>query len=260
MTSHSGHLLPSHRLTVDPTQHPASSLILKLRRRDEVSADEERVIKELVQAPVCIAGGADIVSEGDRPISSTLLVEGFAARYKVLPHGGRQMTALHVPGDFVDLHSLLLKEMDHGVLALNECRIVKVPHALLRRLTETHAHLSRLFWLLTLVDGAIHREWVVGMGRRSAKSHMANLFCEIYSLLEVVHLAPDFEFMLPVTQNDLADILGLSSVHVNRVLQELRASELVSWVGGKMKILDWAGLRDAAEFDSTYLQLQREPR
>jgi CRP-like cAMP-binding protein len=248
------------RPTIDRRLPSSTSLILKLRCRDEITTDEERFITELIPSPTEVASGADIVADGDRPACSTLLVEGFAARYKVLEQAGRQITAVHVPGEFVDLHSLLLKKMDHGVLALTDCRVSQVPHEQLRRISETQPHLSRLFWLMTLVDGAIHREWLVAMGRRTSKGHMAHLFCEIYSLLKVVNLASDFEWSFPVTQCDMADILGLSPVHVNRILQELRAAELVEWRAGKIRILDWAGLQRTAEFDPTYLHLNQEPR
>jgi CRP-like cAMP-binding protein len=117
-----------------------------------------------------------------------------------------------------------------------------------------------MFSLLTLIDGAIHREWLVAMGRRSALGHAAHLLCEIYRQLEIVNLARQLEFLFPVTQGDLADMLGLSVVHVNRVIQELRARELIAWHAPTVRILDWNGLVEAADFDDTYLHMVREPR
>jgi CRP-like cAMP-binding protein len=234
--------------------------LLKLRRRDELSDEEAGVIAGLVPEPQLFDAGADIVKEGDRPTSSALLVEGFAGRYKVLEGGGRQITALHVAGDFVDLHSMLLKTMDHGVTCLTPCWVSKVPHTRLVEASERYPHLGRMFWLITLIDGAIHREWLTAMGRRTALAHMAHLICELYTLLAAVELASDFTFLAPISQSTLADVLGLSSVHVNRVLQELRATELISWQGATVKILDWDGLKKVAEFDPGYLHLHREPR
>ncbi|BCG83744.1 hypothetical protein MesoLj113b_72860 (plasmid) [Mesorhizobium sp. 113-3-3] len=130
--------------------------------------------------------GQDLVSEGSRPIYSTLLVEGLAARYKVLENGGRQFTSLQVPGDFVDLHAFLLKTMDHGIVALSLCRVMFADHTKLRVITEKAPHLGRLLWLDTLVDAAIHREWIVAMGRRSKVSHLAHLICELFIRLQVV--------------------------------------------------------------------------
>jgi CRP-like cAMP-binding protein len=252
--------LPSQSLTLDPNHPLTSSLLRKMMRRDDVSDEEQEVLIQLVLDPVSVEAGHDIVREGDRPTASTLLVEGFAVRYKILEAGGRQITALHGPGDFVDLHSYLLKQMDHGILALTRCRTARAPHAALRRISETHAHLSRLLSLLMLIDGSIHREWLVAMGRRDALGNAAHLICETYIQLEMVGLAPQGEFLFPVTQTDLADMLGVSAVHANRTLQSLRAMKVIEWRGERVRILDWAALADAAEFDSRYLHLTREPR
>ncbi len=225
-----------------------------------LSEEEERVLEQIVGPPTQIAAGTDFVREGSRPTNSTLLVEGFAARYKIVENGSRQITALHTPGDFVDLHSLLLKTMDHGVLAITPCKVALAPHAALRDLSATHPHLSRLLWLMTLIDGAIHREWLVFMGRTPAVAHAAHLLCEIYAQLDVVGLAPERRFDFPITQSDLGDVLGLSSVHVNRVLQELRAKGLIRWENHEVTILDWDSLKAQGQFDPTYLHMVREPR
>jgi CRP-like cAMP-binding protein len=248
------------RLQVDPNQHPAASFILRLQGWDTISADEQAVIRDMLRPPTVVENRQDIIVEGARPQVSTLLVDGFAVRYKLLENGSRQITAVHVPGDFIDLHSFLLHQMDHGISTLTRCRIATVPHATLAEISRAHPHLSRLFWLMTLVDGAIHREWLVTMGRRMAVSHLAHLICELYCKLAVLNLAPDREFLLPATQADIADMMGLSAVHVNRSLQELRARGLVHWQGHTVKIEDWDGLKDLAEFDPTYLHQVREPR
>ena len=238
----------------------SASLLLKLQRRDEISDDERRVLEELITEPSTARAQRDLVREGERPTFSTLIVDGFAARYKVVESGGRQITALHGPGDFIDLHSFLLKKMDHGVVALTPVTIAKAAHSALVRISETHPHLSRMFSLLTLIDASIHREWLVAMGRRGALGHAAHLLCETYKQLEIVGLTRDMEFLFPVTQGDLADVLGLSTVHVNRVIQELRARKLITWQGPVVRILDWHGLVEVADFDETYLHLIREPR
>jgi CRP-like cAMP-binding protein len=250
----------SGRLTVDPSGSLAASLILKLEARDDLSDEERRVVSSIIEEPSLVGAREDLVREGDRPTSSTLVIEGFAGRYKVLENGSRQITAVHGPGDFIDLHSFLLKKMDHGVVTLTSCRLAKASHEALKKVTETHPHLARMFSLMTLIDGAIHREWLVSMGRRGALGHIAHLLCEIYKQLEIVNLAHDGRFIFPVTQSDLADMLGLSTVHVNRVLQELRAKQLIEWQGPKVRILDWAGLTATAEFDGVYLNLFKEPR
>jgi len=126
--------------------------------------------------------------------------------------------------------------------------------------TERFPHLTRLLWLLTLLDGAIHREWLIGMGRLSASQRTAHLICEMYTRLEALGLASDHRFDFPITQAALADAVGISTVHVNRVLQELRQRGLIAWDGGQVSIPDWHGLAGMADFDDLYLHLVREPR
>jgi CRP-like cAMP-binding protein len=237
-----------------------SRLIRKLERRDVLSGEEKQALKSAVARVKEARMDEDLVREGDRPSESTLLLEGFAARYKLLRNGRRQITALHIPGDFVDLHSFLLKTMDHGVVALTPCRVGLVPHSTLREITETYLHLGRLLWLSTLIDAAIHREWLVAMGRRPALSQIAHLLCELFLRLQTVRLTQHMSFELPLTQAELGDVLGLSTVHVNRVIQQLRADGLVTWSEQRIAIEDWAQLQEVAEFDPTFLNLDNEPR
>lgn len=232
----------------------------KLERRDTLTADERLALIEAAGEERNFAAGADLVREGQRPQVSTLVIEGFTTRYRLLSDGQRQITAIHVPGDFVDLHSFVLKEMDHSVGALSRCRTIMFPHERLTHITEQHPHLTRVLWLMTLLDGAIHREWLVAMGRRSAPQQMAHLICELYVRLGVTGLVRDSTFTLPITQIELGDALGLSAVHVNRVLQELRTENLFTWQGHTIHILDWPRLQDRAEFDPRYLHLNSEPR
>lgn len=235
------------------------TLAAKLGRRDVLSNEETDALVSVLGPPRVVPAGGDFVQMGERPSCSTLLIEGFSARYSVLADGGRQITEINVSGDFVDLHSLLMKQMDHGVTALTDCVIASAPHAGLIRLTEDHPHLARLLWLDTIVDAAIHRQWLVAMGRRSGVAHVAHLVCELYVRLEVVNRARDFAFALPLSQSMLADALGLSPVHVSRLTTELRDEGLLRWSGGQVEILDWSRLTELAEFDPSYLRLQREP-
>jgi len=232
----------------------------KLERRDVVSADERQALIDAAGPVLEVRAGADVVREGERPERSQLVISGFTTRYRVLSDGQRQITAIHVPGDFVDLHSFVLKEMDHSVGALSDCRIITFPHPALTAITERFPHLTRLLWLMTLLDSAIHREWIVAMGRRSAPGQLAHLVCELYVRLGVVGLVENDSFKLPLTQMELADALGISAVHVNRVLQELRGESLLTWQNQVIRILDWPRLQERAEFDPRYLHLQSEPR
>lgn len=235
-------------------------LLLKLEQRDHLSDDEKRVLDSAISRVRVVEADEDIVREGDQPTESILLLDGFAARYKIFSNGRRQITAIHVAGDFVDLHSFLLKTMDHGVLALTPCRIAAVPHATLEKITDEYPHLTRLLWLSTLIDGAIHREWLTTMGRLSATAHLAHFICELFLRLRAVGRTEGDTIQLPLTQAELGDTLGLSTVHVNRVLQELRKEGLIRWQGDALTILDWKRLKEVGEFTSTYLNLQHEHR
>ena len=235
-------------------------LFLNLGQHDTLSEGEKALLTEAIVETTEFAAGTDIVTVGSRPGHSSLLMDGFAGRYKMLSDGGRQITALHVAGDFVDLHAFLLKTMDHGIIALSRCRVGFAKHGDLKVITEKAPHLARLLWLDTLVDGAIHREWIVAMGRRSRKSHLAHLICELFVRLEGVGLTSGSSFHFPLSQAQMADVLGLSAVHMNRVIQGLRREGLISWVNHTISILDWDKIRELAEFDPTYLSMVKEPR
>jgi CRP-like cAMP-binding protein len=232
----------------------------KILLRDQLGIEEQRAIAAAADHRVRFVAGEDLVREGSRPTHSMLVAEGFTCRYRVVREGERQLTAIHLPGDFVDLHSFLLKEMDHSVGALTDCTIITFPHERLVKVTERFPHLTRLLWLLTLLDGAIHREWLIGMGRLSAPQRTAHLMCELYTRLEALGLVANHRFNFPVTQAAVADAVGISAVHVNRVLQELRQRDLISWDGGFVEILDWNLLAEVGEFDDLYLHLIQEPR
>ncbi|MCV0414338.1 MAG: Crp/Fnr family transcriptional regulator [Brevundimonas sp.] len=236
-----------------------ANLVEKLSLRDALSPEEVVALETVLGPSRTIPAGADIVREHSHPLQSTLLISGFSARYSTLKDGGRQITEINISGDFIDLHSLLMKQMDHGVLALTDCVIASAPHARLIELTERHPHLARLLWLDTIIDAAIHRQWLVAMGRRSGLSHLAHLVCELYLRLRAAGQAGDITFDLPLTQTVLGDALGLSTVHVSRLITELRGEGVVNWSGRRVEILDWHRLAEIAEFDATYLRLSNEP-
>jgi len=231
----------------------------KLELRDTLSEVEKRALLSCAADEVQYPAGSDLVREGDRPVHSLLVLEGFSTRYRDSPDGTRQITAIHVPGDFVDLHSFPLKEMDHSVGALSACRVLRFPHVRLTELTENHPHLTRLLWLLTLIDSSIHREWLIAASR-TAPEQLAHLICELFVRLGVTDLIRDQTFRLPVTQMELGEALGLSAVHVNRTLQQLRSEGLFSWQNQELRILDWDGLKRRGSFDPRYLHLIKEPR
>jgi CRP-like cAMP-binding protein len=233
----------------------------KLLRRDRsLTEAEARALDEAVSHRIEVDADVELVRQDEISHQSLLLEQGWACRYGALPDGRRQILALHVSGDFVDLQSFPLKRMDHTVATLSRCRIAVYPHENLRRLSETMPHLTRLLWMATLIDAAILRQWLLGAGQRSALERAAHLICELFTRLDVVGAAPDGVFNLPLTQAELGDALGVSQVHANRVVGELRSRGLVTWRDETVRILDWPGLQALAEFDPTYLMLESMDR
>lgn len=229
----------------------------KLRRRIEISSDEERAIRSAVSETRRVRADEVLVRAGQELTSSILLIDGWLARSKDLPGGERQISQLHVAGDFADLHGFTLKRLDHDLTALSPCTLAIVPHDRLMELTERHPRLARAYWYCTNVDAAISRELALSLGRRSALSRMAHLFCELYLRLDVVGRTDAQGYDFPLTQRELSECLGLTVVHANRTLQELRRRELVELENRRLIIRDRKGLEGVAEFDPSYLYLER---
>lgn len=231
----------------------------QLRKRTEISAEEERVIRNSVAETRRLPADEVVVHSGVELSSSLMLLDGWMARSKDLESGERQVTELHVAGDFADLHGFTLKKLDHDVLTLTECTVAVVPHDRLKEISERYPHLARVYWFSTNIDAAIHREWALSLGQRSAISRMAHLFCELYVRLEIVGRAHGDAYELPLTQRELAECLGLAVVHANRTIQELRRRGLVEFENRRLTILDRRGIEGVAEFDPSYLYLNRQP-
>ncbi|MCA1653404.1 MAG: Crp/Fnr family transcriptional regulator [Sphingomicrobium sp.] len=235
-------------------------LLVKLRRYDDVSSEEEQVLRAAAGETIEFRRGQTIVKARTELSASTLLIEGLVHSFKDLGDGSRQTVQLAVPGDFIDLHSLLMKQVDHNLGALSNCRVVKFPHERLIDITQHHAHLARLLWLSTVIDGAIERETIMSLGIRSSVSRLAHLFCELQVRFEVVGLAESRSYDLQLNQEELSEILGMTPVHINRMLKELRERGLLTFRGHVVEISDWNGLVALAEFDPFYLDLRQRPR
>ncbi len=233
---------------------PVSMLGRKLAHFGPLTASERKLLDDIAIHSREVGRDQDLVREGDRPGNCMLLLEGFACRYRTLADGRRQILSFHIAGDFLDLHSFLIEQLDHSISTLTPSRIGTIPHSALAAAIE-HPNLTRLFWRETLVDGAIFREWIVNVGRRTAYQRVAHVLCELATRLHWIGLARDGVCDLPVTQGELADATGLSTVHVNRVIQELRRDGLIALRGRAFAALDWDGLKSAAGFDAGYLQL-----
>lgn len=202
----------------------------------------------------------DIAREGDRPRVIYVMLEGWACRYKTLPDGRRQVVAFFVPGDLCDLNVFILKEMDHSVGAINAVRAAEIGRDELERLTENHPRITQALWWNELVNIAVQREWTLNVGQRSAYERISHLMCEMYLRLRTVELSRGRSCDFPITQTDIGDATGLTAVHVNRTLRQLRDEGLIELKGRRLDILDFPGLRAAAMFNDNYLHLDREGR
>jgi CRP-like cAMP-binding protein len=229
----------------------------KLRKRVVLSAEEEQAIRASVSEVRKLEPDQIVVRAGERLHVSTLLLAGWMARVKDLPNGERQVTQLHVAGDFTDLHGFTLKCLDHDLVTMSDCTIGIVPHDRIGAIMDKHPRLTRIYWLMTNMDGAIQREWALSLGQRSAISRMSHLFCEMYARLDVVGQAKGNGCEFPLTQRELSECLGLTVVHANRTVQELRRRGLIELENRALTIHDRDGLRALAQFEDSYLYLDR---
>ena len=235
-------------------------LIRRLSVSTVLSGAESQAISALPVTLRSYKNGQDLSREGDKPTQSCLMIEGFACRSKVVGDGRRQIFSFHIPGDVPDLHSLYMDYMDHDLVTLTPSKVAFIPHASLRDLMLTYPRLIGALWRETLIDAAIFREWMVGMGQRSGIARIAHLLCEMMVRLRAIGLMEGMSIRLPITQEQIADAIGLSPVHVSRVFKELRAKGLIRTEGRTLTVRNWDGLVAIGEFDPDYLHLRSEPR
>ena len=233
------------------------SLIRHLEQFGPLSEAEKQALAGAATRVRVFGPDEDLVSDGDHPTDCKLILSGFACTYKLLPDGRRQILSFQIPGDICDLHGFFLGAMDHAVGTLTQGSVAIIPHEVLLDLTDTYPRIARALSQSTLVDAAIFREWMVGMGRRSAHARIAHLLCEMGLRLQAVGLAQDGSHDLPVTQAELADAFGLTGVHVNRTLQQLRREGLITLRGRTVTVHDWDCLMRAGGFDPGYLHVGR---
>lgn len=233
-------------------------LTRKLSSFTTFSADDLAHLNSMCQKVLDFRAGQDLIQEGDRPDHVFLLVRGWACRYKLTADGRRQILAYLIPGDLCDVHIFILKEMDHAIGVLNDARVVAIPKDVMRDVMRTHPNIAEALWWATLVDEAVLREWLVNVGQRKAVARLAHLLCELWLRLKQVDMLGNGEFCVPLTQSQLADTTGLTTVHVNHTLQQLRKQGLVSMQERKIIVHDIAGLREIADFNPNYLHL--DPR
>jgi CRP-like cAMP-binding protein len=236
---------------------PMMRLVRKLEADNMTLPEDEK--EDLLRLPLTVRNVApdkDVVREGDKPSQCCLLLDGFQCRYKMLPDGERQILSFHIPGDMPDLQSLFLQTMDHSLGTLSPCRIGLIQHEALRDLMRRHPGLGEKLWRESLVDASIFREWISNVGSRDAYSRIGHLICELFTRLRAVGLAKGKSFECPITQTEIADATGLSTVHVNRSIQQMRADGLIVWERGICTIPDFATLQEAAMFEPGYLHMR----
>ena len=225
-------------------------------------SDEDRAA---IDRAVCrnvrdFAARRDLAREGDRPRAIYVMLEGWACRYKTLPDGRRQVVAFFVPGDLCDLNVFILKQMDHNVGAITAVRTAEIDRDEFERMTEAHPRITQALWWNELVNVAVQREWTLNVGQRTAYERISHLICEMFLRLRTVGLTRGDSCDFPITQVDIGDATGLTSVHVNRTLKQLREEGLIEVNRRSLTIHDLPGLRQAAMFNDNYLHLDGEGR
>ena len=226
---------------------------LKGRRRHELSDEERAALESVLTAPVTLPKRKVVTNRGDVVSRSTFLISGFMCRYMDGTNGHRQLVSVETPGDFVDLHGYPLQRLDHDIATISECQVAYIPHDKLTELIERFPHLGRVLWFSTLVDAAMHREWIFRLGRLDAVGRVAHMLCETYARLDAVGLVEGGAFAWPLTQQDLGEACGLTSVHVNRTLRVLREAGMVEGSDRLVTVTDFDRLARTGEFQPDYL-------
>lgn len=236
-----------------------SVLQLHLEAFTKLSQQDRALIDRLTRKNVRDVGARrDIVREGEEPRAVNVVLEGWACRYKQLPDGRRQVVSFFIPGDLCDANVFILKEMDHSIGAITRVRYAEIMPDDFEALMESSPRITQALWWHELVVAAVQREWTTNVGQRSAYERIGHLFCELFLRLRQVGLTDGNGCNFPLTQMDIADATGLTSVHVNRTLQELRRKGLIELHGKRLTIPDLRALMDASMFNPNYLHLNHE--
>jgi CRP-like cAMP-binding protein len=232
------------------------ALIRKLESFETLTNQDHHALAAFVSRVRQVGPKVDLAREGNPPENVHLILDGYACRYKVLPSGRRQIMAFFVPGDFCDLNVFILDQMDHNIGTLSTCQIVDIPRSAIDAVTLHHPRITRAFLWCALVDEAVLREWLVNIGARESNQRIAHLFCELLMRLDAVGRVTDNSYAFPFTQPEIADAMGLSEVHVNRVLRELRQQGLITLKRRVLTIVDVEGLKAYCGFNPNYLHLK----
>jgi CRP-like cAMP-binding protein len=236
------------------------ALTSRLEAFTRLSPEDKAALEKLSKVSRTVAPRRDLIREGEKPNYVHLMLDGWACRYKTLPDGRRQIVAFFVPGDFCDLNVYILKQMDHSIGAITRLAVADISRDEMDYLTTNHPRITQALWWESLVQQAIQREWTLNLGQRSAYERIGHLLVEVYLRLKTVGLTWNGTCDFPLTQVDIADATGLTPVHVNRTLQELRRDELIELERKQLNIPDLHRLMDVAMFNANYLHLDHEGR
>ena len=231
-----------------------TELFLKGRLRHDLSIGERQSLEDCISKTVTIEPRSTLVRRGERVSNSYFLVEGTMLRHIDDRRGERQLVGVSIPGDFIDLHGYAMKRLDHDIASLSRCIVAQMPHERISTLVANQPHLGRALWFSTLLDAAMHREWIFGLGRLNAEGRVAHLILELVERLRIIERFNDSVLSVPLTQRDYAEACGITAVHANRIFRTLRErGTLRTLRDGRLQILDEPMLRDLAEFDPSYL-------
>ena len=231
----------------------AEYLIRKLRAFSTLRPSDEQALRALAKKPVHTRRNEDVISEGEDPKVVNLISKGWGCRYKYLEDGRRQILGFFLPGDLCDLNVYILSQMDHSIGAVTALEFYPVRPTVMDQLADDHPRVMHALWWDTLVTSSIQREWTVSVGQRDAFESLAHLFCELYLRMRVIGLAEDRQCAIPLTQQHIADALGLTPTHTGRVLRKLNESGVAKFEKKVLKIANFAKLQEIAAFNANYL-------
>lgn len=232
----------------------------KLNHYVDLSADEIAALTRATTLGRKVAAKTDLIREGDRPGPVFVMLDGWSMRYKILPNGSRQIMAFLMPGDACDLHISLLAEMDHSIQTITAGRVATISRIEMDEMLDAHRGIARAMYVAQLADEGTLRAWIVSMGRRSSLERVAHLICELFVRARWSDVA-EAAFEVPFSQIILADALGMTPVHINRMLKDLRTRDIISMRRGSISILNPSALASVAGFDENYLHRRaRLPR
>nr|WP_301288850.1 MULTISPECIES: Crp/Fnr family transcriptional regulator [Methylorubrum] len=233
-------------------------LVRKLENFIRLTSEEKQALEKIAQPTRRLGPREDVVRDGDRPRHVNVVLEGWACRYKQLEDGRRQVISIFLPGDLCDPHVFVLRKMDHSLGTLTSVVLAEISEAAIREISVQFPRVAEALWWEMLVTSAIQREWTVSLGQRLATERLGHLFCELFLRLRAVGMTSDTSCEFPITQADLGDAMGLSTVHINRTLKELRAEGLIRLRGRQLTIPDFPALQAASLFDPSYLHHERD--